>query len=266
MPSTYAHYRFGTEVIKTLNKDAQLAIARFRPLFDVGLHGPDIFFHYNIFFHTATGELANTMHLESGQEFFQKACKRQRMHPSEAGMAYLYGFLAHYALDSLCHPFIYSIVSQGEIGHVELESEFDRFLLDVDHRNPPHRQDLGKHLHLSRSEAATAAYLLSDVSAGAVRRSVRNMALHSHLLATVKPELQKKVLSHMGRDIADQLMPQEPNRNCAYLDGDLHRLYKQALALYPGLAAQMEDHILNRTPLGEDFQKPFDVGEEDHET
>ena len=184
-------------------------------------------------------------------------CKRQRMHPSEAGMAYLYGFLAHYALDSVCHPFINDIVAQGEIGHVELESEFERFLLDVDHKTPPNRQDLSRHLHLTRSEASTAAYLLADVSAGKIRRSVKNMALNFHLLATVKPELTDRVLRHMGKDIQDQQIPADPNRNCAYLDGDLHRLYRQALELYPSLTAQMEDHIKNRTPLGEDFAKDF---------
>ena len=257
MPSTYAHYRFGTQVIPTLSKDAQLAVARFRPLFDVGLHGPDIFFHYNIFWHTAVGNLGNTMHEESGQEFFSRMCKRQRMHPSEAGMAYIYGFRAHYTLDSVCHPFINNIVDQGEIGHVELESEFERFLLDIDHKTPPNKQDLSRHLHLTRSEASTASYLLPPTKPGNIRRAVKNMARHTKLLSTVNPRLMDRVLSHMGKDIRDQQMPAEPNRNCAYLDGDLHRLYKEALALYPVLAAQLEDHIKNRTPLSEDFMRNF---------
>ena len=257
MPSTYAHYRFGTEAIRLLGKDAQLAVARFRPLYDAGLHGPDIFFHYNILWRNAVVQLGHSMHELSGREFFSQVCKRQRMHPSEAGMAYLYGFLAHYALDSVCHPFINEIVAQGEIGHVEMESEFERFLLDVDHRVPPHRQDVGRHLHLTRSEAATAADLLYPVTAGTVRRSVRHMAWHFHLLATVNPQLMEKALSHAGKNIRDQQIPREPNRNCAYLDGDLHRLYRQALELYPVLVAQMEDHIKNRTPLGEEFAGNF---------
>ena len=257
MPSTYAHYRFGTQVIPKLSKEAQLSVARFRSLYDAGLHGPDIFFHYNIFWHTATGQLGHDMHMLSGREFFSRVCKRQRMHPSEAGMAYLYGFLAHYALDSVCHPFINEIAAQGEIGHVELESEFERFLLDVDHRVPPEKQDLSHHLHLSRSEAATAADLLYPVAPGKIRRSVRNMARHVHLLSAVDQKLSSRVLGHLGRDIADQLTPPEPNRNCAYLDGELHRLYKEALELYPVLTGQMEDHVQNRTPLGEDFARTF---------
>ena len=257
MPSTYAHYRFGTQVIRGLSKEAQLSIARFRSLFDAGLHGPDIFFHYNIFFHTAIGDLGNSMHRLTGQEFFSQVCKRQRMHPSEAGMAYLYGFLAHYALDSICHPFINETAAGGEIGHVEMETEFDRFLLDVDHKLPPCRQDLGTHLHLTRSESATVSYLLSAATPGSIRRAVRNMARHEHLLAAVNPRLLSKILDRMGKDIRDQLMPPEPNSNCAYLDGQLHQLYKEALEKYPSLVAQMEEHIHSRTPLGEDFSPIF---------
>lgn len=257
MPSTYAHYRFGTQVIPTLSKDAQLAVARFRSLYDTGLHGPDIFFHYNMFWHTATGDLGHSLHMQTGQEFFSRMCKRQRMHPSEAGMAYLYGMLAHYALDSVCHPFINSIAAEGEIGHVELESEFERFLLDIDHKIPPEKQDLSRHLHLSRSEASTAAYLLSPVTAGKIRRSVRHMALHVHLLSAVNPQITDKVLSRIGKNMRDQQIPAEPNRNCAYLDGELHQLYKEALERYPSLVAQMEDHIRSRTPLGEDFSPIF---------
>ena len=257
MPSTYAHYRFGTEAVRLLSKEAQLAVARFRSLYDVGLHGPDIFFHYNIFWHTAVGDLGNSMHRMTGQEFFSQACKRQRMHPSEAGMAYLYGFLGHYALDSVCHPFINGIAEQGEIGHVELESEFDRFLLDVDHKVPPHRQDLSKHIHLTRSECVTASYLLPPTTPGNIHRATRNMALNVHLLSTVNPALTAKALAHMGKDIRDQQMPQQPNQNCAYLDGDLHRLYRQALERYPILVQQMEAHIRDRSPLGEEFSKDF---------
>ena len=257
MPSTYAHYRFGTQVIPKLDRDAQLAVARFRSLYDAGLHGPDIFFHYNIFWHTAIGSLGSSMHKLTGQEFFSRFCKRLRMHPSEAGTAYLYGFLAHYALDSICHPFINKIAAEGEIGHVELETEFDRFLLDVDHKVPPHRQDLGRHLHLTRSECATVSYLLPETTPGSIRRSVKNMARHAHLLATVNPKISAKALAPMGKDILDQLMPQEPNRNCAYLDGDLHRLYKEALELFPVLASQIEANIRDRSPLGEEFEKDF---------
>ena len=44
MPSTYAHYRFGVAMLPGLPGDVRRTIGRFRRLFDVGLHGPDIFY------------------------------------------------------------------------------------------------------------------------------------------------------------------------------------------------------------------------------
>ena len=40
MPTTYAHYKFGKEVISALPKRIQSAIENHRELFDIGLHGP----------------------------------------------------------------------------------------------------------------------------------------------------------------------------------------------------------------------------------
>ena len=257
MPSTYAHYRFGADAIPTLPRSIQLSIGRFRRLYDVGLHGPDPFFHYNVLWNTEVGGLGNSMHELTGEAFFTQVCKRYRMHPSEGGRCFLYGFLAHYALDSMCHPFINRTVDQGEVGHIEMESEFERFLLDLDGKKPPNRQDVSGHLKLTRSESDTAAELLHPVTAGQFRQAVRHMHLNFHLLGTVNPRLVHWFLLHFEKEIADQMIPEEPNRKCAYLDGRLYDLYQQALTLYPSLVRQMDDHIEKRTPFGEDFQKTF---------
>lgn len=257
MPSTYAHYRFGAEAVSLFSKDAQRAIRHFRSLYDAGLQGPDPFFHHNILKPISGGNPGKTIHAMTGEAFFIHACKRLRMHPSEAGAAYLYGFLAHYVLDSLCHPFIEATVAEGEVNHVEMETEFDRFLLDVDHLYPPYRQDFSRYLRLTRNECATAADLLPAATPGFVRRCTRNMARHVHLLATVNPKLIHAVLKPLGKDIAFHQMTAEPNRNCAYLDGRLYELYGQAMELLPYLAQQLEEHITDRSPLGDDFQRNF---------
>ena len=46
MPSTYAHYRFGQEVLKELPNDIKKIIIENKELYDIGLHGPDILFYY----------------------------------------------------------------------------------------------------------------------------------------------------------------------------------------------------------------------------
>ena len=50
MPTTYAHYKFGKEVMSALPRPLQNSIENKRALFDIGLHGPDILFYYKALF------------------------------------------------------------------------------------------------------------------------------------------------------------------------------------------------------------------------
>ena len=55
MPANYAHYRFGKQLLSGMCPNDRRSIQRFRRLYDMGLHGPDIFFYYNPLIKTATG-------------------------------------------------------------------------------------------------------------------------------------------------------------------------------------------------------------------
>lgn len=44
MPSTYAHYRLGQEVYKSVSALARTAIKSHKELFDIGLHGQIYYF------------------------------------------------------------------------------------------------------------------------------------------------------------------------------------------------------------------------------
>lgn len=46
MPSTYAHRRFGADVLVQLPRELREKITPYRPLYDMGLHGPDLMFYY----------------------------------------------------------------------------------------------------------------------------------------------------------------------------------------------------------------------------
>ena len=92
MPANYAHYRFGKLALPKLPAEARQCIGRFRRLYDIGLHGPDIFFYYNPAIDTAVGQLGHSYHTHSGQLFFSAACTKA---DSEAAKAYLLGVLGH---------------------------------------------------------------------------------------------------------------------------------------------------------------------------
>ncbi len=103
MPSTYAHFCFGREVLAALPQEMQSLLWPEQNLFSIGLHGPDILF----FDHPLLGRvsrLGHRMHKQSGAAFFRPAGEKLAALEFPAPeTAYLYGFLCHFALDRACH-------------------------------------------------------------------------------------------------------------------------------------------------------------------
>lgn len=257
MPANYAHHRFGEQIFQSLPPQIRKPVQRFRPLFDVGLHGPDIFFYYNPFFKTAAGELGSQFHRESGQIFFGRICEMLRNSPSEAATAYLYGLLGHYCLDSVCHPFVNAEAEEGRIGHVEMEIEFDRYLMTLDKLPSPHTQDLSGYFRLTRGECVTVSEFYPPATPAQIHQSVGNTRFFVKFLAGKNRRLLKAIVSPFGDTIQQQLMHDPANHKCLHLNKVLLALYDQALERYPVLLEQLTSHMENGTPLGEDFEPSF---------
>ena len=258
MPSTYAHYRFGAAMLPVMPADIRRTVKRFRQLYDVGLHGPDIFFYYNPVISTKIGSLGHKFHMQSGEDFFQRVCRLLRLDPSEAANAYLYGVLTHYCLDAVMHPFISEKAAQGIAAHKQIESEFDRYLLQIDGKTPPCTQDLSPHIRLTPGECETTARFYPGATAKHIRDGVRNMAFITKLLAT--PEGTKRTLLEKTLSVksADRLLiPAAPDPACSHLDEVLLGLYRDAEALFPTLLMQLNAHLTYNAPLGESFAPVF---------
>lgn len=257
MPASYAHHRFGQLAFSEMPEEVRRKISHFRQLYDVGQHGPDLFFYYQPLFHTKMGELGGKYHAVSGREFFETAAARLREAPSEGAEVYLYGVLGHYALDSLCHPLVRSVASEGKIGHTELETEFDRHLLTVDGKEPPHLQNLGKHMRLTWGECVTVARYYPPASAYTIRRSVRHMAWVNRALAARNREALEAVFRLGGKNASEMVMYPRPNHKCVPLLPQLTNLFEEALAQYPEMVNQLSACIHGQAPLGEHFDRVF---------
>lgn len=260
MPAKYAHYRFGVEMLKAMPPEARRTVNRHRSLYDVGLHGPDLFFYYNPAMHTRIGDLGRKFHQQSGREFFTRVCKRHRLEPSESARAYLYGLLAHYSLDLSCHPLILRECALGKPGHVEIETEFDRYLLVRDGKTPPQYFDCSRHMSLTAGECAVAAGFYPGATPRAIRQCVGNMAAVTRLLAA--PEgLPRQVLElgmdTVARSFREYRMDAEPNPACAWLNEKLEERYRRAGALYPVLLRQITANLTCSVPLGREFDPIF---------
>ena len=263
MPSTYAHHRFGTQIIPMMPADVRGPILRHRALFDMGLHGPDFLFYHHFLQVTPLFQLGSVYHDQSGQVFFTRCCEYLRQHPSEKAFAYLHGLLAHYCLDSQCHPLVYSMTDDTDLGHGELEAEFDRYLMTLDGIKKPHETSVSRHMKLKKDEFEVVAGFYPDVSAKDIALCIRNMALSLHLttIPTAVGHAAVVACAKMAGPVpAGKVMTIGPNPRCDHLDLKLLFLYEQALAKFPGYLEQLHHHMAYGEPLGDDFKVNFKRG------
>lgn len=254
MPASYAHYRFGKLVLPDLPAEIRQKIQRFRRLYDMGLQGPDFFFYYNPLMKTGIGVLGGQFHSQTGQAFFENACKAAT---SEAAQAYLYGLLCHYCLDSECHPFVESKVQAGEARHVALESEFDRYLLTLDGCESPHTYDLSPHLKLTRGECMTVAAFFPPATGGNVNQAVRFMGFSLRFLSSKKRRARERLLRLVKPSLLDSLIPEEPVESYARMDSELLARFNRAVKEYPQRLEQLRAFQNQGQPLGDDFLATF---------
>lgn len=257
MPALYTHYRFGAQCLPAITGDAAKAIARFRKLYDAGTQGPDPFFYYDPLFRSGATALGHTLHQQTGMEFFSRLSKIWKGAPTERGLAYLHGMLTHYALDSVCHPVIVETARTTNMGHSEMEVEFDRFLLAKDGRKSPCTCDLSGIIRLTREEARAIAAFFPEASPIAVNRSFWNMAAATRLLASKNRRAIECVFRLAGPGNAQMVMHRHPNQNCMRMNEPLQLLYEKAQVRYTVLARQLNAHLKENTPFGEEYRPQF---------
>lgn len=192
MPTTYAHYRLGDAVVKKLPPSAKKTVVAHRGLFDIGVHGPDIFFYHNPIVKSDLVRLGERMHHESGAKFFRHAAVVVHKNGNkEAHKAYLYGFLCHFALDVTCHGYIGEMIEKTGIGHFEIEAEYDRELLERDGYEAVSKCLTG-HLHATNAYAAVISSFWKEVSEKQTKKTLKRMIFFLNVLRA--PSRVKRVI------------------------------------------------------------------------
>lgn len=141
MPAFSSHYIFAKELMDSIEQKADFELNKDAVF--LGTQGPDIFFFARIFpwmIGKPMVKLGSKMHrtkpsliLENMRDYCQKSLN------SDTAKSYSYGFIMHYALDSTCHPFVYSLENKITKGkpflnphsvHNVIEFSMDSFLLN----------------------------------------------------------------------------------------------------------------------------------------
>lgn len=257
MPASYTHYRFGAQAAALFPPEAQRSIRQFRRLYNAGLQGPDIFFYHNVFFRDKTVALASQFHETTGEEFFARCRIQLANSPSEAAMVYLWGLLTHYCLDSVMHPFVLEQIAEGSVTHRELETEFDRYLLQQDGIRQPATYNRASHVKLTDGECATAALFYPPATPGAVRGSIGSMVFFGKILSLPSGTLRQVVEWGAGEKLRQHFIQRTPNRSCAHLNEGMLEHYNRALEALPEMIRCLQAHLDREEPLGPLFENTF---------
>lgn len=266
MPTTYTHYRFGKEVLEALPRRIRTAIEKNREIFDIGLHGPDILFYYHALIPNAVSGQGYGMHRKQADSFFENA--KQVIRDAEdktKSRAYIYGFICHFVLDSVCHPYIEKMMQKSGISHSEIEMEFDRYLLSEDGFDPVVYK-LTQHIHPTEKHAEIIAPFFENVTLRQVKQALFGMDFcHKALYA---PGKMKRSLVFGAMKTVRQyerfhglVMSMQANPECREYCLLLKKLYESAIAVAVDLIMKYQNYLLGTAELPERFCCTFGAGD-----
>lgn len=267
MPAAYAHYTFGKKVFLALPEGIRQAVAaspQTKRLFALGLQGPDPFFFYRPFYPNRVLGLAGKIHRGAAADFFEAASYEP---PSEELTSYLLGFCCHFVLDSTCHPYIARRIEEAAaagtpVTHHQIESEFDRFLMEQDGRDPL-AFNPACYMFPKGDDAVIIAKAFPGVTAAEVSEALACMALAEDIL-TGRTAFKRALIGgplsltpFKGLMLAEKADPR-----CAASNRELEKLYLEAVSrgaeLLELLPKALWVHSADGEPLPMPFQRNFE--------
>ena len=244
MPCAYAHLRFGREILPKLPPAVRDAVMQYKELYEIGVHGPDVLFYHSPMVPDKITRLGHSLHHKSGAEVFGQAARVLDEHPEAMYRAYMYGYLAHFALDCMCHGYVNKFAREHDTRHNEIEMEFDR-LLEVEDGLDPLRHDTAAHIVPSRRNSAVIAAFYPGAELRDIQRSLKSMIFCLRVLHAPNMRKRKALLAAFRatgryRDLAGLVMSLEPSPVCRESSKRLSELYKLAVPLAVKLISEFD--------------------------
>lgn len=113
MPDIITHYIFGLDTAQNIKHSPLYpCLKENRDLFLIGLQGPDPIYYHHLRKKDNKAFVAGKMHTEKTGDFLVSAlCQIKKYDVSSKefneGLSYLSGFICHYILDSMAHPYVF---------------------------------------------------------------------------------------------------------------------------------------------------------------
>ena len=232
MPAFYAHAYFGTQVLSLLPAPLKEICQQHANAFLLGTQGPDVLFYHKPFKANDTRNKGSQMHLDSAKAFFIRAREKALENGgNDEILAYVSGFICHFALDNACHPHVFVLEDTG-IQHGRIESEFDKFI----------KRKEGKRVHKNAAAPLRATKALSnavaavlEVEASEAKRSIQTMRFINGLLSSPSKTFHRFAQSlvkngKISAKYGSLFLFFEDEPSCTTLSPDLYEQLEQAIA------------------------------------
>lgn len=230
MPGFKTHYFFGQSANVAVNWKYEAA-------YNIGAQGPDIFFYHVPSYLMYKKNIGSRIHRENVMAFFQALftarCALKSRKNRQIADAYINGFMSHYILDCIIHPYIYYRTrgkdepGEGSYGfgiHVFLETDIDNAVLYHETGKAPTEDRPWDTIDLSAKEKSVIAFLLHSainevfpdqpVTFGHVVGALTSMYTEQKLMHDPKGN-RKKALRHAEQALFGHavISPMVPNDN-----------------------------------------------------
>ncbi len=172
MPGFTTHYLFGQQTYQRLRTSRiKQNVQKYHTVYALGLQGPDIFFYDILSLILSDQNPGSIAHTADTHRFLKNLLESPRIFPDkreqEIAQAYILGYIGHYLLDVVCHPYIYAMTrynqrEKGYIGrHIRLETDLDTALLWFYQRRHPSEFHQNETIDISKEQRRVVSSLLN---------------------------------------------------------------------------------------------------------
>ncbi len=175
---------------------------------------------------------------------------------TERKMAYLFGFLCHYALDRTAHQYINAQVNAGVASHYLIEAEFDRLMMIMDGYDPL-RHHVTDHIHPSMELAEELKPFFPGLHAADIYLCLRlqKMLLSGMNLPTRLPRrlFVAGCKAAGAGDFGELFMPEHPDPRCFATNEVLIRIFNDAIPEAVEMVTSLMDMLTGKKEWDEKF-------------
>lgn len=175
MPAFSTHYIFARELVPWLEAEKKASL-NIDALY-LGAQGPDIFFFHRALPWMSGKSLRKTgsaLHRAKPEFIFENMRRYAELSErKDTVLSYILGFIMHYALDRVCHPYVYALqnrltddklIANEHTAHNVIEFAMDSYLLKKRLGIPePHKFSTSGIINLSKADRDEIASLLRFV-------------------------------------------------------------------------------------------------------